>query len=88
MHSGGSLLFSGIAAGTQAHADELQGYFESYWNLETDHKPIRFGERDTKASLLDLARQMLQAIEVGVFHPNPGWQCSDCQFRSQCWAWR
>jgi putative RecB family exonuclease len=197
----------------------VQGYFESYWNLETGPKAIRFGERDTKASLLDLARRMLavlyrerepemeivgveqpfdvplidldtgevldralvgtldllerdaagalvvvdlktsarkysdlqveaslqlsvysyatqmngladeqdlrlrfdvltktkqpelcrywttrdraanvrlfrlaaeilQAIEAGVFHPNPGWQCKDCQFRSQCWAWR
>jgi len=32
---------------------DVQGYFEGYWNLETQHKPIRFGERDTKASLLD-----------------------------------
>jgi CRISPR/Cas system-associated exonuclease Cas4 (RecB family) len=35
-----------------------------------------------------LAAEILQAIEAGVFHPNPGWQCKDCQFRSQCWAWR
>ena len=38
------------------------------------------------AAGLDL--EVLQAIESGVFHPNPGWQCKDCQFRSQCWAWR
>ena len=30
--------------------------------LETEHKPIRFGERDTKASLLDLARRMLEVL--------------------------
>jgi putative RecB family exonuclease len=219
IHGAAALLFGGIAAGTQPTLDEVQGYFESYWNLETGQKAIRFGERDTKASLLDLARRMLavlyreresdteivgveqpfdvplidldtgevldralvgtldllerdaagglvvvdlktsarkysdlqveaslqlsvysyatqmngladeqdlrlrfdvltktkqpelcrywttrdraanvrlfrlaaeilKAIESGVFHPNPGWQCKDCQFRSQCWAWR
>jgi hypothetical protein len=35
-----------------------------------------------------LAAEILQAIEAGVFHSNPGWQCKDCQFRSQRWAWR
>lgn len=40
----------------------MQGYFESYWNLETEHKPIRFGERDTKVSLFDLARRMLEVL--------------------------
>jgi CRISPR/Cas system-associated exonuclease Cas4 (RecB family) len=46
--------------------------------------------RDRAASvrLFRLAAKVLQAIESGVFHPNPGWQCKDCQFRSQCWAWR
>ena len=219
IHGAAALLFGGIAAGTPPPLDDVQGYFESYWNLETGQKAIRFGERDTKASLLDLASRMLavlyrerepemeivgveqpfdvplidldtgevldralvgtldllerdaagglvvvdlktsarkysdlqveaslqlsvysyatqmngladeqdlrlrfdvltktkqpelcrywttrdraanvrlfrlaaeilQAIEAGVFHPNPGWQCKDCQFRSQCWAWR
>jgi hypothetical protein len=31
-------------------------------NLETGQKAIRFGERDTKASLLDLARRMLTVL--------------------------
>ena len=219
IHGAAAFLFTGAAAGAPPALDEVQGYFESYWALETDQQPIRFGERDTKASLLDLARRMLavlyrerepdteivgveqpfdvplidldtgevldralvgtldllerdpagglvvvdlktsarkysdlqveaslqlsvysyatqmngladahalrlrfdvltktkqpelcrywttrdraanvrrfqlaaeilQAIEAGVFHPNPGWQCKDCQFRSQCWAWR
>jgi hypothetical protein len=30
---------------------------------------------------------VLHAIEAGVFHPNPGWACKDCPFRSRCWAW-
>ena len=40
----------------------MQGYFEGYWNLETQHKPIRFGEKDTKARLLDLAVRMLDVL--------------------------
>jgi hypothetical protein len=31
--------------------------------------------------------EVLHAIEAGVFHPNPGWHCKDCPFRSRCWAW-
>ncbi len=47
-------------------------------------------QRDRAASLrlFHLAAEVLYAIEAGVFHPNPGWQCKDCQFRSHCWAWR
>jgi len=47
-------------------------------------------QRDRAASLrlFRLAAEVLHANEAGVFHPNPGWQCKDCQFRSSCWAWR
>ena len=47
-------------------------------------------QRDRAASLrlFRLVAEVLYAIEAGVFHPNPGWQCKDCPFRSQCWAWR
>jgi hypothetical protein len=45
-------------------------------------------DRAANVRLFWLAAEILQAIEAGVFHPNPGWQCKDCQFRSQCWAWR
>lgn len=45
-------------------------------------------DRAASVSLFRLVAEVLQAIEAGVFHPNPGWQCKDCQFRSQCWAWR
>ena len=47
-------------------------------------------QRDRAASLrlFRLVAEVLRAIEAGVFHPNPGWQCKDCQFRSACWAWR
>ena len=219
IHGAAAFLYSRVAAGAPPTLEEVQGYFESYWALETEHKPIRFGERDTRESLLDLARRMLEVlyrerepgteivgveqpfdvplidldtgeildralvgsldlierdaegrtvvvdlktaarkytdlqvdaslqlsvysyatamnglgdqeelrlrfdvltktrqpelcrywtqrdrtasvrlfrlvaevlhgIGAGVFHPNPGWQCKDCAFRSQCWAWR
>jgi CRISPR/Cas system-associated exonuclease Cas4 (RecB family) len=45
-------------------------------------------DRAANVRLFRLAAEILQAIEAGVFHPNSGWQCKDCQFRSQCWAWR
>jgi hypothetical protein len=35
-----------------------------------------------------LAAEVLKAIEAGIFHPIVGWQCKECPFRSQCWAWR
>jgi hypothetical protein len=38
--------------------------------------------------LYRLAAEVLEAIALGVFHPNVGWQCKDCAFRSKCWAWR
>ena len=46
--------------------------------------------RDRRANirLFRLASELLRAIESGVFYPNVGWQCRDCVFRSQCWAWR
>jgi putative RecB family exonuclease len=47
-------------------------------------------QRDRGASvrLFHLAAEVLRAIEMGVFVPNPGWQCKDCPFRGRCWAWR
>lgn len=44
-------------------------------------------QRDGAASLR-LVAEVLHAFEAGVFHPNPGRQCKDCQFRSACWACR
>jgi hypothetical protein len=32
--------------------------------------------------LFRLAAEILQAIEAGEFHPNPGGPCMECQFRS------
>ena len=219
IHGAAAFLFRGRATGTPPSLPDVQGYFESIWELEPGNRPIRFGEKDTKASLLELACRMLEvlrknqepgteivaveqpfdvplidldtgevldralvgtldligrdadgrivvvdlktsarkytdlqidaslqlsvysyatamngladqedlrlrfdvltktkqpelhrywtqrdraaslrlfrlvaevlhAIEAGVFHPNPGWQCKDCPFQSRCWAWR
>jgi putative RecB family exonuclease len=219
IHGAAAFLFRGRSDGAAPSLADVQAFFEAYWQLETGTRPIRFGEKDTKESLLDLACRMLEvlhrnqepgteivaveepfdvplidldtgevldralvgtldlverdaegrvvvvdlktsarrytdlqaelslqlsmysyatsmnglgdqedlrlrfdvltktrqpelyrywtqrdraasvrlfrlvaevlhAIEASVFHPNPGWQCKDCQFRSSCWAWR
>ena len=43
-------------------------------------------DRAANVRLFRLAAEVLRAIEVGVFHPNPGWQCKECPFKSKCWA--
>ena len=43
--------------------------------------------RAANRRLFRLVAEVLRAIEAGVFHPNPGWQCPGCPFRSRCWAW-
>ncbi|MBI3743518.1 MAG: hypothetical protein HY261_04445 [Chloroflexi bacterium] len=43
-------------------------------------------DRAANVQLFRLAAEVLSAIEAGVFHPNPGWQCKDCQFWA--WGWR
>jgi putative RecB family exonuclease len=219
IHGAAAFLFRGRSDGAPPSLSDVQAFFEGYWKLETNNRPIRFGEKDTKESLLELACRMLEvlyknqepateiigveqpfdvplidldtgevldralvgtldliechaegrlvvvdlktsarkytdlqaelslqlsiysyatamnglgdqedlrlrfdvltktkqpelcrywtqrdraanlrlfrlvaevlhAIEAGVFHPNPGWQCKDCPFQSRCWAWR
>ena len=62
IHGAAAFLFRGKADGTPPSLADVQGYFEGYWNLETSNRPIRFGEKDTKESLLDLARRMLEVL--------------------------
>lgn len=33
---------------------------------------------------IKIIRQIRSAMEGGHFYPNPGWQCGDCPFRSNC----
>jgi len=44
-------------------------------------------DRAANVRLFRLASEVVYAIEAGVFHPNAGWQCKECPFRSKCWAW-
>jgi putative RecB family exonuclease len=47
---------------------------------------VRRSEADD-ARLFLLAHQVVQAIGVGSFFPNPGWMCKDCDFRFACSVW-
>lgn len=37
--------------------------------------------------LMKLVREICYAIDQGVFFPNPGWQCSGCQYATACKKW-
>jgi CRISPR/Cas system-associated exonuclease Cas4 (RecB family) len=62
IHGAAAFLFRGLAKGARPSAGDVQGYFESVWNLEAAHRPLRFGEKDTKDSLLDLGARMLAVL--------------------------
>ena len=49
-------------AGAPPSLAQVQAYFESYWKLETSNRLIRFGEKDTKDTLLDLTCRMLEVV--------------------------
>ena len=40
------------------------------------------------AWFVHVAAEVGRGIEAGVFPPNPGWQCADCEFAEPCRAWR
>jgi putative RecB family exonuclease len=62
IHGAAAFLFRGRTDGTQPSVADVQAYFEGYWKIETSNRPIRFGEKDTKESLLDLACRMLEVL--------------------------
>jgi putative RecB family exonuclease len=66
IHGAAAFLFRGMAQGTRPAVVDVQGYFGSLWALETTHKPIRFGERESPESLLDLGTRMLAVLCAGV----------------------
>lgn len=35
-----------------------------------------------------IAKGVTKAIRSGSFHPNPGWQCAECEFFEACQKWR
>jgi CRISPR/Cas system-associated exonuclease Cas4 (RecB family) len=38
--------------------------------------------------LFHIAKGVLKAIGSGNYHPNPGWQCAECEFFEACQRWR
>ena len=62
IHGAAAFLFRGRADGTAPSLADVQAFFEGYWRLETSNRPIRFGEKDTRESLLDLAGRMLEVL--------------------------
>lgn len=39
------------------------------------------------ARVRQIALKVAEAIEAGVFYPNPSWMCAGCEFRSTCDRW-
>lgn len=51
------------------------GGFDRYYVVKT--------ERDYH-KMFSLIKEVLRAIELGIYYPCHGWQCSDCPFRGAC----
>jgi RecB family exonuclease len=69
IHAAAAMFFRGVGQGERPRVEDVQGYFESFWNLETEHQPLRYGEKESKESLLDLARRMLAVLCAGFQQP-------------------
>jgi putative RecB family exonuclease len=63
IHAAAAYFFRGVAQGEPPRVEDVQGHFEALWNLETQAQPLRYGERETRESLRDLAMRML-----AIFH--------------------
>lgn len=50
------------------------------------YEAIRTEEDD--AFFVHLAAEVVRGIEAGIFPPNPGWPCGDCEYAVSCRAWR
>jgi putative RecB family exonuclease len=68
IHGAAAFFFRGAGQGERPSVADVQGYFETLWKLESEHRPLRFGDKDTKESLLDLATKML-AVLCAEFDP-------------------
>ena len=73
-----------------ADPDEVRLRFDVLMKTKRPELHRYWTTRDRAANvrLFRMATEVLAAIEAGVFHPNPGWQCKECPFKSKCWAWR
>ena len=43
-------------------------------------------ERDYQ-KLFRLAKEVISGVSSGIFTPNPGKQCSRCEYKTHCWMW-
>ncbi len=62
IHAAAAVFFRGVGQGERPSVEDVQGYFETFWILETEHQPLRYEEKESKESLLDLARRMLAVL--------------------------
>jgi len=62
IHGAAVFLFRGRREGTPPSLADLHAHFEAYWKLETGKRPIRFGEKDAKENLLELAWRMREVL--------------------------
>jgi putative RecB family exonuclease len=62
IHGAAAYFYRGVQQGTAPSVADVQGYFATLWTLETGQRPVRFGEKDTTASLLDLGTRMLAVL--------------------------
>jgi putative RecB family exonuclease len=62
IHAAAAYFFRGVARGDPHGVEDVQGHFDALWNLETQAQPLRFGEKETKESLRDLAMRMLAVL--------------------------
>jgi putative RecB family exonuclease len=62
IHGAAAFFYRSVAKGERPEVGDVQDFFKSFWNLETKHRPIHFGEKDTQESLLDLGRRMLAVL--------------------------
>jgi putative RecB family exonuclease len=62
IHAAAAVFFRGVGQGERPSVEDIQGYFETFWKLETEHQPLRFGEKESKEGLLELARRMLTVL--------------------------
>jgi hypothetical protein len=62
IHGAAAFFYRGVQGGTAPSPADVQGYFASLWALEAEHRPVRFGEWETRESLLDLGTRMLAVL--------------------------
>jgi hypothetical protein len=62
IHGAAAFLFRGLAKGARPSVGDVQAYFESVWNLEAAHRPLRFRE-SVASCMCRLTEGRVMAIE-------------------------